>query len=236
MNDPHVPARGAGGPATSTRREIDSFVEAARTVAPIQGRARLVFALDATMSRQPTWDRACRLQADMFHEAAALGGLQVQLVYFRGYSECRAGRWTEDAGALANLMSGIECRGGHTQIGRVLGHVRSAAGKERVHAVVFVGDAMEEALDDVAGRAGELALLGIPAFMFQEGRDVVAEHAFREIARVTRGAYARFDASAAGELGRLLRAAAAFAAGGREGLERLARAEPSARLMLQQMR
>jgi hypothetical protein len=34
------------------------------------------------MSRQPTWDLACKLQADMFRAAAAVGGLDVQLVYF----------------------------------------------------------------------------------------------------------------------------------------------------------
>ena len=38
--------------------------------------ARLIFALDATMSRQPTWDTACQLQGQMFSTAGKLGTLQ----------------------------------------------------------------------------------------------------------------------------------------------------------------
>src|SRR6202011_5711431 len=77
------------------------------------------------------------------------------------------------------------------------------------------GDAMEENLDDLCHAAGELGLLSVPAFMFQEGDDPVSERAFREIARLTRGAYCRFDPGAAHQLAELLRAAAACAAGGR---------------------
>lgn len=77
---------------TSTSADIAAFVAKARAVSPLEpgARARLVFALDATMSRQPTWDMACDLQADMFSEAAAIGNLDIRLVYYRGASECRA--------------------------------------------------------------------------------------------------------------------------------------------------
>ncbi len=85
-------------------------------------------------------------------------------------------------------------------------------------ALVYVGDAMEEGIDDLAAAAGELGLRGVPAFMFHEGHDPIAEQAFREIARLTRGAYCRFDLSAAHELGELLRAAAVYAAGGVKAL------------------
>ena len=80
----------------SSRPEIEAFIERVRGLGPaVTGgkRGRLVFALDATMSRQPTWDSACALQADMFREAASIGGLDIQLVYFRGLSECRASGW-----------------------------------------------------------------------------------------------------------------------------------------------
>mgnify|MGYP006964494454 CR=1 FL=1 len=86
-------------------------------------RGRLVFALDATMSRQPTWDMACTLQADMFREAAALGSLDIRLVYYRGFNECRATGWISDSAQLARLMSKIDCQGGNTQIGKVLSEV-----------------------------------------------------------------------------------------------------------------
>ena len=68
--------------------------------------------------------------------------------------------------------------------------VRSTRGK--VQALVFVGDAMEEAIDNLCQAAGELGILGIPVFMFQEGGDPIAENAYREIARLSRGAYCRF--------------------------------------------
>ena len=68
---------------------------------------------------------------------------------------------------------------------------------KKVQALVYVGDAMEEAIDDLCAAAGELGLRGIPAFMFQEGHDAIAEQAYREIARLSRGAYGRFAPGAA---------------------------------------
>lgn len=183
------------------------------------GKGRLLFALDATMSRQPTWDLACSLQAEMFEAVANSGGLDVQLIYFRGFGECRASKWVADPRALAALMTGIECRGGHTQISKVFSHARAEHNKERINAIVYVGDAMEEDIDRLAQKAGEIGLLGCPIFVFQEGHDPIAETAFREFARLSKGAYARFDASAPRELAALLRAVAAYAAGGRRALK-----------------
>ncbi|MCO5131251.1 MAG: VWA domain-containing protein [Xanthobacteraceae bacterium] len=234
-----VAATGASAPRTvSTSADIAAFVARARAVSPRApgARARLVFALDATMSRQPTWDMACDLQADMFSEAAAVGDLDIRLVYFRGAAECRASNWISDPVKLAALMRRIDCQGGHTQIGRVLGDVRSQAVESAVRAVVFVGDAMEENVDDLCGKAGELGLLKVPVFLFQEGDDPVAERAFREIARLTGGAWCRFDPGAASQLRELLRAAAAYAAGGREALARLSRSAGGAARLLGQMR
>jgi hypothetical protein len=231
---------GQGTPAApASRAEIDAFLAKVRSFerAAPSGRGRLIFALDATMSRQPTWDTACRLQADMFLEAQAIGGLDVQLVYFRGGDECRASRWVSEPKALASLMEKIDCRGGFTQLGRVLVHARNEAGKGKVQALVYVGDAMEEEIDDLCATAGELGLRGIPAFMFQEGDGPIAESAFREIARLSRGAYCRFDAGAAHELRELLRAVAAYAAGGMQALSDLsARGEAGAVRLLEQMR
>jgi hypothetical protein len=228
-------------PATaSSRPEIDAFLEKVRGLAPSTEagkRGRLIFALDATMSREPMWDTACHLQADMFREAASIGGLDIQLLYYRGISECRASYWVSQAERLAGLMAAIDCRGGHTQIAKVMAHAKRETQKTKVQALVFVGDAMEEKLDDLCHSAGELGLLGVPAFMFQDGYDPIAEQAFREIARLTNGAYGRFDSSAAHELGALLRAVAAYAAGGRRALEDLsARRDAGAIKLLAQMR
>jgi hypothetical protein len=221
-----VPAQNSKGEeanslASSSRTEIDAFLNQVKSLGPAvrtTARGRLLFALDATMSRQPTWDQACVLQAEMFREAAAAGGLDIQLVYYRGLSECRASTWIGEARWLGELMSRIECRGGHTQIAKVLSHAQQENDRAPLGALIFVGDAMEEALDSLCAGAGELGLRNVPAFMFQEGYDPVCEQAFREIARLTRGAYCRFAPGAADELGELLRAAAAYAAGGMKAL------------------
>jgi hypothetical protein len=238
---PPTPTDRSRAPApASTRADIDSFLAKVKELAPTTApgrRGRLIFALDATMSRQPLWDTACKLQADMFREAAAIGGLDVQLVYYRGLSECRASRWVSHAERLGALMERIDCRGGHTQIGRIIAHARRETQAVKVQALVFVGDAMEEKLDELCHAAGELGLLGVPAFMFQEGDDPITEQAFREIARLTRGAYCRFDPGAAHQLAELLRAAAAYAAGGMRALADLsARRQAGAVKLIEQMR
>jgi hypothetical protein len=222
----------------SASADIAAFVAKAKAMSPhaAGGRGRLVFALDATMSRQPTWDMACTLQADMFREAASIGSLDIRLVYFRGLNECRATGWISDSAQLAGLMGRISCQGGHTQIGKVLAETRREAVAAGVRALVFVGDAMEESVDELCAKAGELGLLKVPVFMFQEGHDPAAEQAFREIARLTGGAWCRFDPGAAAQLRELLRAVAAYAAGGREALMRLASSAPGAAKLLGQMK
>ena len=188
------------------------------------------------MSRQPTWDMAQSIQGEMFRTTAAQGGLDVQLVYFRGFGECRASRFVSGGEGLGALMSRISCQGGRTQIGKVLGHALQESRGARVGALVFIGDAMEERLDALAATAGELGLLGVKAFMFQEGQDANVRHAYREIARLTGGAYAAFDAAAPRRLAELLAAAAAYAVGGRLELERRAgEGEGAARLLLSQI-
>jgi hypothetical protein len=104
----------------------------------------------------------------------------------------------------------------------------------RVNALVFIGDAMEENPDSLAHEAGELGRLGVPAFLFQEGRDPEVEQTFRELARLTRGAYGRFDANAARQLAELLRAVAIYAAGGVTALA--ARKDAGAMRLLQQLK
>lgn len=236
-----TPAGGGAEPvARSSRNDIEAFLNTVKNLGPAQvagTRGRLIFALDATMSRQPLWDTACQLQADMFREAAAIGGLDVQLVYYRGLSECGASAWVSDAARLESLMSRISCRGGHTQIGKVLAHARRETNARKVQALVFVGDAMEERIDELCQAAGELGLLAVPVFMFQEGYDAVAEQAFREISRLSKGAYCRFDPGAAHQLRELLRAAAAYAAGGMRALADLsARRDAGAIKLIEQMR
>ena len=235
--------------AVSADSEVADFLANMKTRAPalqpgqsvgagVKPCGRLIFAMDATMSRQPTWDMALAMQADMFDAVRQIGGLDVQLVYFRGFRECRSSKWVSDPAALARLMTTVRCAGGLTQIEKVLLHARRETETSPVNALVFVGDAMEEDIDALSHRAGELALLGVPAFVFQEGDNREAESAFREIARLTKGAFCRFDRGSAAHLKALLSAVAVFAAGGRQALENFSRSHGGrgAQLLIEQMK
>lgn len=214
-------------PDAKGRTDIDSFLTrlAAMPVAAEAGRGRLIFALDATASREATWRQAQSLHAEMFTAAAALGGLEVQMVYYRGMGECRASGWTASPDRLLGLLGKVSCIGGETQIRKVLRHGLDEAAKGRVHALVFVGDCMEEDVDALCVLAGELGLRGVPAFLFHEGEDAVAARAFAQIAKLSGGACCRFDTKAPDQLRALLRAVAVFAAGGRKALVELGRRE-----------
>ncbi|MGO1118125.1 VWA domain-containing protein [Rhodovibrionaceae bacterium A322] len=181
-------------------------------------RGRLIFSLDATASRQPTWDRACHIQGEMFQETEVLGGLDVQLVFYRGFHECKASKWYSQSAPLLRAMTGVDCLAGRTQIGRVLRHARKETGRQQVNALVFVGDAMEEDLDELGHLAGELGLNGLPCFFFHEGADPISRLAFEQLARLSGGACCQFDASSARQLRDLLAAVAVFAAGGLKAL------------------
>ncbi len=208
-------------PSKSSQGDVETFlkkVAAAPAVRPAGERGRLIFAMDATASREPTWDHACHIQAEMFRETAALGGLEIQLVYYRGFGEFQAGSWATTADALLRTMTRVMCLAGHTQIGKVLRHASAETKAKKVDALVFVGDCLEEDIDQLGQLAGELGLLGVPCFMFHEGRDEVAAKSFQQIARLSGGAFCRFDASSPKQLRDLLSAVAVYAAGGRKAL------------------
>ena len=215
-----VPAPRGGEPA---RSDVDAFLSNLAAVPSPQRRGgergRLVFAMDATASREPTWDTAIQIQSEMFSETAALGGLEVQLAWYRGFGQFRASDWVTESKALVTQMTGVRCLAGKTQIARVLKNAIVEAKRGRVGALVFVGDAMEENLDTLGDLAGRLGLLGVRAFIFHEGRDATAARAFQHIAKLTGGACCRFDASSAKQLRELLAAVAVYAAGGRAALE-----------------
>lgn len=229
---------GAISEAPSSDADVAEFIARMKTMAPAatSDRGRLVFAMDATISRAATWEMALAQQSEMFAAVKSVGGLDVQLIYFRGSTECRASKWVSDPDALARLMRSVSCVGGLTQIGRVLIHALDESARHRVNALVYVGDSMEEDIDRLCARAGELALLGVPVFLFQEGDDPIAARTFREIARITNGAYCRFDRGSARQLRDLLMAVAVYAAGGRKALLALVEQKNAgARLLLQQL-
>jgi hypothetical protein len=209
-------------PSKSQPDEVAAFIEKvsrASVVKAAGGRGRLLFAMDATASREPTWDRACHIQGEMFEETQALGGLEVQLLFYRGFGECKSSPWVDSSKALVRRMTAVRCRGGQTQIGKVLSHTIRESKNKKVDALVFVGDCMEEDVDALCHQAGELGLMGVPMFIFHEGDEPISRSGFQQMAQLTNGAYCRFDSSSAHQLRELMSAVAVYAAGGRVALE-----------------
>lgn len=193
---------------------------AALTPAPIPQPSdttpRVVFALDATGSREASWHRAQKVQAEMFRAMSGKG--RVQLARFGG-GMFRASAWASDSMELADEMAAIRCDSGPTQIGAVLRHIHGETTRNRVSAAVFVGDTFEEDFHHVLADARKLGLLNVPVFVFHEIGREEAEAPLRAIASATGGGYARFpDGDPTQDLGPLLGAVAAFAQGGRKAM------------------
>jgi hypothetical protein len=215
--------------------EVQDFLNklaATPTAHAAKGRGRLLFAMDATASREPSWDTACQIQGDMFAQTAALGGLDVQLAYYRGYKDFRATPWISSSADLIPYMTRVRCLGGQTQVERLLRYAVRETTKQRINALVFVGDCLEEDVDQVCTVAGELGMLGVPCFLFHEGLEPTASRAFKQIATLTRGAYCRFDATSAAQLRDLLAAVAVYAAGGRKALSDFSQGKAQAVLQI----
>ena len=221
-HDPNLPA------GRSSRSEIDAFLEKV-AVTPMQRpagrRGRLLFAIDATASREPTWDMACQIQSEMFSSTDDLGGLEVQLAFYRGFGEMKVTPWLESPDELVRRMIKVRCLAGRTQIRKLLRHALKESNQQKVDALVFVGDVVEEDIDELGHQAGQLGLVGTPVFVFHEGGEPVSRNAFQQIARLSGGAYCSFDAGSGQQLRELLAAVAVFSAGGRRALADLGKAK-----------
>jgi len=208
----------------ATNSQVDAFLsKIADSPLPVASgeKGRLVFAMDATASREPTWDKACQIQGQMFESTDSLGGIEIQLAYYRGFRELHASPWLHNSIQLLEVMCRVRCLGGATQIGRILDHTLRESSQRKVNALIFVGDCMEENVDTLCKKAGELGLIGVPVFIFQEGNASDAARAFTQIASLSGGAHCQFDATSADQLRKLLGAVAAYAAGGLKALEDL---------------
>ncbi len=206
---------------------ISSFLKKVNNVKTmsLHGRkaGRLAFIIDATASRQPTWDRACQIQAQMFKAAEQVGSLSIQLIYYRGLDEVHASTWKSDSHSLMQEMSAVNCQAGETQIHTTLEYLLRETSLQAVTAAVFIGDACEEATQGIYDIAGRLGVQKTPVFMFQENYYPGVEEIFRNIARLSGGAYCRFDSDSADLLAELLSAVAVYAAGGQQALKSFAK-------------
>lgn len=208
----------------SSSTDIEAFIKtAAKTPVAARQTGRLMFALDATASRQPTWDTACQLQSELFLATQDLGGLSIQLCYYRGFREFHASPWINNTERLLREMNRVSCLGGHTQIAKVLKQGLKETHVQAVRAIVLIVDCYEEKADDLCQLAGQLGLLRTPVFVFQEGNDGAARQTFEQIASLSGGAYAAFDHRSPAVLKNLLAAVAIYATGDKVALEDFSR-------------
>ncbi|MEE3143315.1 MAG: VWA domain-containing protein [Pseudomonadota bacterium] len=221
----------------SNENDVRAFLTKVATMRKSGGEARLIFSVDATASRQATWDVASQLQTEMFFSTQTLSRLNVQLCYFRGFGEFFSSNWQGNPEEIARIMSGIHCEAGITQLERLLRHAIKENEKQKIKCVVYIGDAMEENIDVLAQLAGQLGLLNVPLFMFQEGGDPVARQAFMDMSRVWGGAYSQIESANAEQLKDLLKAVAIYAAGGLKALENFSKtSNKNVKLLEQQLK
>lgn len=226
----------------SDKQSIDQFIRQASNLPKPSGKhggeqGRLIFALDATASREATWDQACHLQSELFLATRDLGGLAIQLCYYRGFREFKATGFVNETGQLLNLMNGVSCLGGRTQVSKVLAHARKETRAKAVKAVVFIGDCCEEPVDELCHIAGELGLLRTPVFMFQEGADAHGKAVFQQVSKLSGGAYAPFDRNSPQVLKDLMAAVAVYASGGAKALQDYSsRSSSEVKRLIQQIR
>jgi hypothetical protein len=216
--------------ATGVRPGVNKFLETIKAKNAAKS-ARLIFGIDATASRQETWDLAAALTSTMLAEAK---GVDLQLAYYRGFDECEVSSWVRDPAHQSRMMGKVLVQGGATQIERILDHALKETANLPVAALVFIGDCMEEDLDRLTLKARELGKRKVPIFAFLEGADVVAEISFKELATASGGAFAKFDTNASKQLGELLKAAMAYASGGLEALA--TRKDLKSTLLLEQLK
>ena len=143
----------------SSKNEVDAFLSKVNTLTQntsSKNKGRLIFAMDATASRERSWDKACHLQSEMFTETLGLGGLEIQLAYYKGFGQFYSTRWISETELLLQEMTKVRCAGGQTQIQKVLQQAIKETGANRVQALVLIGDAFEEDIDLICHYAGQL--------------------------------------------------------------------------------
>ena len=205
----------------SKRSDVAKFLAKTRAIRTVTSRQpRIIFALDATASREATWEQARLLHGELFAAADTIS-LAVQLCFYRGLTEFETSPWSTQSAALLDQMSSVHCLAGPTQINRVLSHALDVSTPiNPIRAVIFVGDSCEEAPEPLFTLAGQCSMRNVPVFVFQEGQDPQARAIFSRLANLSGGAYAPFDTESADQLRELLGAVSRFAGGGRKALQR----------------
>ena len=89
-------------PKPSSEKVGDFLAQVKKTPSRIQREStgRLVFGMDATASRERTWDNACQIQNKMFRATDDIGAINVQLCYYRGFNEFHYSGWSSSGEEL----------------------------------------------------------------------------------------------------------------------------------------
>lgn len=152
------------------------------------------FIIDATASRQDTWDTAQKTQAAMLSELANgfADRVTIELVTFGG-DVLNAPTQAVSHIDAAKRLAEVECKAGSTQFIDALQPFVERK-DNRTKSIIIVGDFFEENIETVYDVARKLAQKKIKIFTFQEGHydNDDTETFFRELARITGGAYAKF--------------------------------------------
>ena len=115
-------------------------------------------------------DRACQIQGgDVRRHGPRSAGSPSSWSITAASASARRASGCRDSRALVRVMTAVRCLGGHTQIRKVLRHALDETQVQKVHALVFVGDSMEENVDELCAIAGELGLRGVPRLHVPRG-------------------------------------------------------------------
>jgi len=189
---------------------------------------RVILAL-ANHGRSPGWDRAKALQRQMF-DAAVGSGLEMKFAFYgpddaAGVRRCRiTTRWINDPDDMAGLMDRAECNCGcYVYIRDALGQAVKENEDRPMHAVIFVGDAFHDdpdGLDEAVISANRLRRAGTRLFLLQQGDDPITARRLQYLAKVSGGAYFRFDPrTQEQQFSEICEAISAYATGGEEAVK-----------------
>jgi hypothetical protein len=196
-------------------------------------RPRLVFAVDATASREPAW-AAARQVTDALVKALP-GALDVALAVHGGSRVHTFTAFTSDANTLRDQAAGVACRAGLT---RLLPILAASLKQPAVRVVIYIGDVFEESVPQARRLADAMGQQGIRLIVMHDTADAAARQdaeVFWDLAKRTGGCVLPFNASASGRLRDLLSAVAIYAVGGEKLLRERRHDLPGAALLLEHL-
>jgi voltage-gated potassium channel Kch len=228
--------RGAKAPApmaAAKPAQSDPAMIAA-ALKPRARRPRLVFALDATASREPAWE-AAKATTDALCQALP-GQLDVALAVHGGSRLRVFTEFVSEPGPLRDQAAGIQCEAGETRLLDIMERTRDAGD---VKVLVYIGDVFEESVEGAESLAAALRLRGTRIIILHDAANALtverSRAVFERIAKITGGAVLPFDASAVDKLRAMLEAISTLAVGGMKLLEQRAAALPAAATLLRQL-